>query len=1428
MTGSLSTRHAEQVTATVLFADLVGFSRLSEEGGTELAYLAVTNLLRQLDEIARKHGGSVDKYLGDKLMAVFGTPIHLEQPVRAAALAALEMRQCVRDHDYQQDHQQYHDRTAGPIVPFGVHIGINTGELVNGDVRGPVIREFHVLGDAVNVAARINAKAPDGEIWVGPRTYEEIKEDFRWETIGPLRLKGKSKPISAFALRESSDSAGSASADERADSTLAEDTAATTREPLNQEEARILVREALGDQADDETIELVLGHGGLDRESLLRAAFLAPALRSQREQHADLGQRTTDAERRRAAIVFADISGFTAMTEKVGAERAYPVVAACLEILDEVTRAYGGTVDHFLGDCAMALFGIPHAIEDAPRAALNAAIEMRRRILAFNQSHDLAVPIDLHTGVATGLGIAGDISGPMLREFAVMGDHVDRADLLTDAAETGSIRVDEATRHATREVFRFEEAEAMVLPGSSLSQATWELLSTTPQLHRTRAAAGRQVSSELVGRDEQLNKLRDGLSALLRGTGGVINISAEAGIGKSRLLVELRTLEEADGSSWMEGRALSNGRNLRYHPFADMLRSWVHVGDEDDDARARELLDEAVAAVLPQAVEEVAPLLANLMGAALGEEELDRLAGIAGDAAGKIVRGAMVQLLRAVAAEQPLVIVMEDLHWADLSSIELIESLYRLAEENPILFVNAFRPGFAESSGRLLAFIREQMPAHQIELELQPLDSGAARTMVKNLFRGGDVPQTTRRVIEERAHGNPFYMEEVVRSLVDTGAVEIRDGSLYATDKLASAPIPGTVQEAVMARVDRLDLRLKSVLQAASVIGGSFHVDVLEELSDHSVLATNLELLEAGEFIVPSDRSAGVEYAFKHPLIQELTYESLLESRRRELHLDVAMAAEKRLSDGIPGYCAMLAYHFSMGRSAERAENYLFLAGDEAARSAASNEALHFFRQASALYEQIHPDGGDVEKRARLEKNLGLALMNRGRLIEAVDHFDRTTRLLGHSAPRGSLAMGFGFVANLVSVLGRLYAGRPHGKRQATDRDRELMDTMFRRAMAQSTTNPIHFFVDSTAMLRALSRFDPYSVPESAAMFSGVIAIFSFGGISFDIGRRFLEVARELAEGGALEERALYYRTLCFLHNLLAGDWSEEHSIEQGALDEGLREGRFWETSTYLDLDCQRQTTQGNFDAAWTRIAQLTEIADLYEYDLAGSARLAQTAFVHIERREFDDALHALEVYYDEHSEVLFNVTAVSMGARVHALRGDAEIAAEEIDRAEALMTKAGRVPPFHAGNVYSARHLVDVLALENVAKASAARGTGTPAFKAAAKRARASRKAALSSANRAAWRKPEALRLAGREAWLLGRQKDAIDWWEQAVDCATTLGARPELGRTLADAGRSLADARTESTLRGRDARSCLREAREIFEDLSLAVDLAQASEPV
>ncbi len=680
--------------------------------------------------------------------------------------------------------------------------------------------------------------------------------------------------------------------------------------------------------------------------------------------------------------------------------------------------------------------------------------------------------------------------------------------------------------------------------------------------------------------------------------------------------------------------------------------------------------------------------------------------------------------------------------------------------------------------------------------------------MVRNLFRGGDVPYATRTLIEERAHGNPFYLEEVVRALVDQGAVEYRDGAFHATHALDSADIPGTIQEVVMARVDRLPPERKALLQVAAVVGGSFHTAVLEEMGvAKGELAALLAELCEGEFLVPSDRLRGEEHSFKHPLIQEVTYDSLLKERREALHLAAGEAIERRLLGAAAGVDAMLAYHFGRGGAPERAEEYLFRAGDEAARAAASSEALHFFQEASELYLRLHGEGGDPRKQARLEKSVALALFNRGREPEAVPHFDRALEHLGVPIAKSALAAQLRFGGDLARVLLRLYLPLGSRQRPAGEREREVVEIMFRRALAQTTADPTRFLFDSMATLRRIVRLDARTIPSAGRNYAGSVGIFSYGGVSFGIGRRFLAEAEPLLEGQPDAQDYLYYRCMRFIHHFLAGDWSEAHEVSEDVLDAHVRAGHLWEVAAYLGLLGEKRIRCGDFAGFQQVLRRNDELVEGFGYQDARLGGMGDQVYLLLEQGRFEEAVGAADAYQEESPQALLHVLALGARAEAQARAGALDEAARTLARGDSVLAAMGlgQAIPYHVSFFHTARYLFDVTALEASGKAE--RGL------------RRSRSKALGTVAKVASRRPQVYRLAGREAWLRGRRGAATRWWARSLAEAERLGARPELARTLHELGIRLSP--EEPAPGGRTGAQCLAEAAALYRELHLERDL-------
>jgi class 3 adenylate cyclase/tetratricopeptide (TPR) repeat protein len=1085
------------------------------------------------------------------------------------------------------------------------------------------------------------------------------------------------------------------------------------------------------------------------------------------------------------------------MTASLGDAEAYGLVAECLGILDEVAQKHGGHVDKYLGDCVMALFGVPIAIEDAPRAAVNAAIEMRDRIQAFTRERALEVPIDVHSGINTGLAIAGDVSGPLLREFALMGEPVVVADLLTHEAEAGHVQVGEDTWRLVRDAFEFERAGEVQVSGRADPVAAYELRSDRVQLHRQGAET---VFERFVGRQAELETLGETVARLAEGRGGAVGLVSETGLGKSRLLSEVRTASESKDVRWLEGRSISIGQRLGFHPFADLLREWAGIDEEDPEPLAHEKLGAALAELFGDESASVHPFLASLLGLRLSADDQAVLDSVPGESRSSVLQASLTELLRRLAEARPLAIVFEDLHWADQSSIELIESLLRLVESVPLLVVNVFRPGHVDTSERIDAYAREHHAARYVRVGLGPLPPEAARALVDRI----GVPIEVRLAIVERSVGNPLYVEEVVRSLVEEGAVTFRDGAFHATRSIDAAAIPDSVGDVVMVRVDRLGEGPKEVLRAASVIGGAFSRPVLERVvSADAALDEVLAELQSGEFI--ESRSDG-EYAFRHPLVREVVYDGMLETVREQLHRDVAQAIEACFDDRPAGLHAMLAYHYGRGRDLENAERALFLAGDEASRSAASNEALQFFREASRLYADLHGAGGDPHKKAQLEKNLALALANSGRYEESWTHFDSALELLGERVVTSPVALQLRFARDASSVLARLYLrfGRP----PASEQEQEIVALMFRRGFAQTTGQTSRFLFDSTALLRRVSRLDPASVPAGPEIYAGAVGIFSFGGISFGIGQRFLDRAFEMSRALG-EEPGVFLRVMNFLHHVLAGDWSEAHEIPDAEVDRAIRGGRHFEILQYLMFLIEKRVRQGRFDSVTPLVERIEQMWDVYQYATARFAPRAAEMRVEHQRRSAD-AVACADAYYRETDQDSLHLYALGCRAEVQILRGDREGAEESLAEGEEILARPGR-PSFHHRSAYAtARFLHDLERLE--------RGEGDR--RELVKASRRSGKLALACAQRVAFRRPEVLRLQGRGAWLAGREREALGLWRRSLDAAEHLGMAPERARTCAELALRLQGSTRRAALDGRNADSFRGEARDLMESLSLHLD--------
>ncbi len=659
-------------------------------------------------------------------------------------------------------------------------------------------------------------------------------------------------------------------------------------------------------------------------------------------------------ERKQVTVMFADISGFTAMSEKLDPEEVRSMINACFERLGVVVDRYEGHIDKFIGDEIMALFGAPVAHENDPERALRTALDMVAALESFNREHadKIPKPLRLHFGINTGLVIAGGIGTAKRQDYSVMGDTVNLASRLEGLSEAGEILVGEDTYRLTAPLFEFEPLKPVKVKGKADPVRLYRLIGS-------RVNAGGQIRgieglfSPMVGRDTELHQLRDIYARLKAGQGGVVSVVGEAGLGKSRLISELYTQSQAENLTvWAKGRALSHAQDASYLVIRHLFRELLGV-KSDSPADLEETLRGEIEALFPNDSVEVYPYLGYLLDVPLNEAASQRIKYLEGEALRQRVWQAVQRYITAKTEQAPLVLVLDDLHWADPSSLDVLETLLPLTNRQRLLLILMYRPRRQKRIWTLHTTLPELASEQHLALDLPPLSDEDSVKLLKNLLKACQLPVEMEQAILHKAEGNPFYIEEVIRSLLNRNVIQFIDieQNCEVTALIDNIMIPDTLQGVIMSRIDQLNPAAKRVLQIASVMGRNFSPETLASVfGNQDDLLEQLESLAVQDLVVA--RHEGAECKFKHVFTQESIYQSLLRSDRRALHQKIGETLEVTDADYLDERALLLAYHFEQSGDTERALKYLEQAAAHAFATYANQEARDLYSRILALLDR--------------------------------------------------------------------------------------------------------------------------------------------------------------------------------------------------------------------------------------------------------------------------------------------------------------------------------------------------------------------------------------------------------------------------------------------------------------------------------------------
>lgn len=776
--------------------------------------------------------------------------------------------------------------------------------------------------------------------------------------------------------------------------------------------------------ATPEQAELAQAIAALEAQrALLGDAVVEIALAPLQEKLAALARAEAEpalqGERKTVSIVLADVKGSTDLAEQLNIEDWVETMNRVFRILEAEVFRFGGLVNQFRGDGLLAFFGTVAAHENDPERAVRAAIAMQEALGPLTEELQTreGVTLQLRIGVNTGEVIITQVGDSRhYTENTAMGRAVALAARMETAAEPGTVLVSDSTYRLTSAYFEWQPLGQIMVKGISQPIAVYRPLNPRAVPGKARGIPG--LAAPLTGRRDELARLHETLARLRKGHGGILTLVGEAGLGKSRLIAELRASADDAAIAWIEGHCLSYGITDAYGLWVEVLRSLLGVTAETNPVTVQDALWERGQQLCPKGFEAIYPHLRALMVA----QQQPRPQGQkleAGDDENRKQHtfAAISALLTCAARQRPLLIICEDLHWADPTSLELLEALFPLTAALPLLLLCVLRPETTHGCWRLREQAIRRYPAQHTDILLAPLNADDSAALLSRLLHMEVLPALLKQRILERAEGNPFYVEEITRSLLDSGSVAFDEarGQWYAAQEITDIAVPETLQGVLIARIDRLRPEAKRLLQLGAVTGRTFSKQVLAAiLPPDEDLDRSLEQLQQTGLLYAQPQGPETLYTFKHTLTREAAYNSLLHRDRRVFHRQVAEALKALYPHRMEEMHGILAQHWDQADEPNRAIPHMLQAGDQAMRQFANAEACAYFERALALARQT----GLTLAEADILYKLGNTHRRQGNYSEARAYLEQTLAIFRQFGNRRREGIVLGELGAIARNLG--------------------------------------------------------------------------------------------------------------------------------------------------------------------------------------------------------------------------------------------------------------------------------------------------------------------------------------------------------------------------------------------------------------------------
>jgi class 3 adenylate cyclase/tetratricopeptide (TPR) repeat protein len=683
-----------------------------------------------------------------------------------------------------------------------------------------------------------------------------------------------------------------------------------------------------------------------------------------------------EGERRQVTIMFVDMKGFTPLTEKLGPEETFGLMDQVYEIMIHKVHDYEGTVNELRGDGILALFGAPLALEDAPQRAIRSSLAMHRELVKFGEKVKAErgiPPILVRIGINTGPVVVGTLGNDLRVQFTAVGDTINMAARMEQIAEPGTTYVTEDTFKLTEGFFRFEALGEKQVKGKEEPLKVYRVIAPSTRRTRFDVSAERGLTP-LVGRQRELELLLDGFERAKRGRGQAFSIVGEAGVGKSRLLYEFRKAVSNENVTLLEGKCLSYGRGVPYHPFIDILKANFDVQEGDGDSEIREKVKRGLE-VLGADEASTAPYFLELLS--VKDSGMDKIRMSPEGKKDKIIQ-AIKNISHKGSEIRPLIIAIEDLHWMDKDSDDVSRYLLESIPGAKILLLFTYRPEYVQNWGG---------KSYHSQVTVNRLSDNEGPVMASHVLGSRELDNDLKALIQDKTEGVPFFIEEFIRSLNDLKVIERKDDRCRLAREIQDVTIPSTIQDVIMARVDRLPEGPKEVLQVGSVVEREFSHNLLKEVTGlrEQELLSCLSVLKDSELLYERGVYPESTCIFKHALTREVVYDSILPTRRKKLHVKIGNAIEKLFKANIDEHYGILAEHYIEAENWERAAEYSKLALKKAEKTVSLNDAIAYSRKRIACLEKLPVTEESAIRIIDARTSLGLYYLQLNDIVEATD-----------------------------------------------------------------------------------------------------------------------------------------------------------------------------------------------------------------------------------------------------------------------------------------------------------------------------------------------------------------------------------------------------------------------------------------------------------